>query len=204
MTIKAQTMATARKKTHLDDSQIEAYCQGKVPEPELEELEEHLLTCESCQQRVLEGDAYVKSMRHATARIQVDEPKPPKAWMAGGLIPVLGFALVVMGVGTFFYNQRAVGPRIPVALEVTRGSVLAQAPAGRPLILNPSIDGLAAVAEYRLEMVDRNGKRVFWGNFQPGKGVETPAQKPGFYFVRLYSLPGTLLREYGLEIKSVE
>ena len=35
-------MATTRKKTHLDDSQIEDYCLGKIPEPELEEVEEHL------------------------------------------------------------------------------------------------------------------------------------------------------------------
>jgi len=51
-------MATARKKTHLDDSQIEAYCLGDVPEPELTELEEHLLTCEACQ-RILYSDPSV-------------------------------------------------------------------------------------------------------------------------------------------------
>lgn len=202
MTIKAQTMATARKKTHLDDSQIEAYCLGTIPEPELAELEEHLLTCETCQQRVAEVDGYVKSMRHASARFRAEEEKPRRVWKAAGLVPVLGVALVVVGIGAFLHNQRAVGPRIPVALEVTRGSVLAQAPADRPLLLNPGLEGLPTLAEYRLEMVDRNGKRIFQGNFLPGKGVETLAQASGIYFVRLYTLQGTLLREFGLEIQS--
>jgi hypothetical protein len=196
-------MATARKKTHLDDSQIEAYCLGKIPEPELTELEEHLLTCESCQQRVTEGDAYLRSMQNASSRVRAGEQKPPKAWAASGLIPVLGFALVVAGFGAFLrMNQEGAGPRVPVALEVTRGAgVLAQAPAGRSLLLNPGLDGVPALAAYRLQMVDRNGKRVFQAVFIPGKGAEAPSLASGIYFVRLYSLPGILLREYALEIR---
>jgi hypothetical protein len=197
-------MATARKRAHLDDSQIEAYCLGNVPEPELTELEEHLLICESCQQRVTEGDAYVRSMQNASSRFRAEEQKPRKAWAASGLIPVLGVALALAGFGVFLrMNQSSAGPRIPVALEATRGAgVLAQAPAGRLLLLNPGLDGLPALAGYRLEMVDRNGKRVFQGDLIPGKGVETPAEASGIYFVRLYTPPGTLLREYALEIQS--
>jgi hypothetical protein len=197
-------MATARKKTHPEDSQVEDYCLGQLPEPELSELEEHLLVCEACQQRVTEVDGYVRSMRHASTRIRAEEQKPRKAWAASGLVLVLGVALVVGGIGTFLHNQRAVGPRVPVALEVTRGAgALAQAPAGRPLLLNPGIEGLPALAGYRLEVVDRNGKRVFQGDYSPGKGVETPAQASGIYFVRLYTLQGALLREFALEVQSV-
>ena len=196
-------MATARKKTHLDDSEIEAYCLGTIPEPELAELEEHLLTCESCQQRVTEVDSYVRSMRGAGTRFRAEEPKPRKAWAATGLVPVLGAALVVVGIGTVVLNNhRALGPHVPVALEVTRGAgVLAQAPSGRPLVLHPDTGGLPALGGYRLEMVDRNGKGVFQANFAPGNGVEAPAQQSGVYFVRLYTPQGTLLREYALEIQ---
>lgn len=197
-------MATARKKTHLDDCQIEEYCQGKIQEPELTELEEHLLTCESCQQRVTEGDAYVQSMRYASARTRAEEHTPRRAWAASGLIPVLGIALVLVGLGTFLrMNLPGARPRVPVALEVMRGAgILARAPAGRLLLLNPGVDGLPALAGYRLEMVDRDGKRVFQGDFVPGKGVEAPSQSSGTYFVRLYTPPGMLLREYALEIQS--
>jgi hypothetical protein len=195
-------MATARKKTHLDDSQIDDYCLGKIPELELVELEEHLLTCESCQQRVTDGDAFVKSIQLAGARLPVDERKPQKAWTASGLVPVLAVVLVVVGVGTFLSVEQRSGPRIAVALEVTRGAgVLAQAPAGRSLLLNPGIEGLPQLPGYRLEMVDRNGKRVFQRDFQSGKGVEAPSQVSGIYFVRLYTIPGALLREYALEIR---
>jgi Putative zinc-finger len=197
-------MATTRKKTHLDDSQIEDYCLGKIPEPELEEVEEHLLICESCQQRVAEGDAYAKSMQDASLHFRAQEQKPRTAWAASGLVPVLAVALVVVGVGTFLHSdQGSGGPRVPVALEVTRGAgVLAQAPARRSLLLNPGLDGLPALTVYRLEMVDRNGKRVFQRDFTPGKGVEAPSQTSGIYFVRLYTIPGVLLREYALEIRS--
>jgi len=196
-------MATARKKTHLDASQIESYCLGKVPEPEAAEVEEHLLICESCQQRVMECDAYLRSMRNASSRFRAEEQKPRKAWAAKGLVPVLGVALVVVGIGTFLRsNPQGTGPGVPVALEVTRGAgVLAQGPAGRSLVLNPGVDGLPALAAYRLEMVDRNGKRVFQGDFIPGKGVGAPSQRSGIYFVRLYTLQGLLLREYALEIR---
>ena len=197
-------MATARKKTHLDDWQIEAYCLGKIPEPELTELEEHLLTCESCQQRVAEGDAFVHSMRYASTRIREAEHTPRRAWAASGLIPVLAVALVLVGLGTYLrMNVPGEGPRVPVALDVMRGAgILARAPAGRSLLLNPGIAGLPALAGYRLEMVDRDGKRVFQGDFTPGKGVEAPSQSSGTYFVRLYTPPGMLLREYALEIRS--
>jgi len=193
-------MATARKKTHPDDSEIEAYCLGKVPEHESAELEEHLLLCESCQQRVAEVDAYVKSMRDAGTHFRAEELRPQRAWRASGLVPVLGVALVVGGIGTYVYNQRAVGPRVSVALEVTRGATTAaRAPAGRPLLLNPQLDGLPALGTYRLEIVDRNGKRVFEQEFSTGKALEAPAQSPGLYFVRLYTPQGTLLREFALE-----
>ena len=204
MTIKAQAMATARKKTHLDDFQIEAYCNGKITEPELTEVEEHLLICESCQQRVLDADGYTKSMQRASARFRAEQQKPSKAWAASGLVPVLAVALVVVGIGTFIgIEQRSVAPRVTVALEVTRGAgVLAWAPAGRALLLNPGIEGLPVLAAYRFEMVDRNGKRVFQGEFVPGKGIEAPSQPAGVYFVRLYTIPGVLLREYALEVRS--
>jgi len=53
-----------------------------------------------------------------------------------------------------------------------------------------------------VEMVDRSGKRVWQGNFTPLTGAAAPKQPPGLYFVRLYSLPGALLREYAMEVKT--
>ena len=195
-------MAAARKKTHPDDSAIEAYCLGKTPEAELAELEEHLLICESCQKRVTECDAYVRSMRHASARVRAEEQKPRKAFTASGLVPILGIALLVGGIGTYVHSQRAVGPRVSVALEVTRGATTTQAPAGRPLLLHPQLEGLPAQAGYRMEIVDQKGGRVFGQEFATGKAIDAPAQKPGVYFVRLYAREGNLLREFGLNIQN--
>jgi hypothetical protein len=197
-------MATPPKETHLDDSQIESFCLGKIPAPELADLEEHLLTCESCQQRVTDGDEYVRSMRNASSRFRSEEQKPRKAWAASGLVPVLGATLAVGGFATYLIMaHHGSGPRVPVALDATRdAAVPAQAPADRPLLLNPGLDGLPQLAAYRLEMVDLNGKRVFQADYIPGKGVETPAQASGVYFVRLYTFQTTLLREYALELQA--
>jgi len=194
-------MAVARKKTHPDDSQIEAYCLGKITEPDLTELEEHLLICESCQQRVMEGDAYVRSMKSAGTRFRALEQKPRRTWVTLGLVPVLGIALAAVGIGTFLRINQHTGPRVPVVLEATRGAIFAQAPAGRPLLLNPRVDDLPVLATYRLEIVDRDGKRVLERDFAPGTGVETPSERSGTYFVRLYTPEGKLLREYALEIQ---
>ena len=194
-------MAAARKKTHPDNSTIEAYSLGKIPEAELAELEEHLLICESCQQRVTECDAYVRSMRQASTRIRAEEPKPRKAFSASGLVPILGIALLIGGVGTYVHSQRAVGPRVSVALEVTRGATTTEAPAGRPLTLDPQLEGLPAQPGYRMEIVDQKGGRIFGQEFTAGKAVDAPAQRPGVYFVRLYTLEGKLLREFALNIQ---
>jgi hypothetical protein len=116
----------------------------------------------------------------------------------------LAAALVLVGIGVAWQMNQKVTP-VPVAviLEATRGGgQIAQVPAGKPLLLKPGLDGLPSLPEYHLEIVDRTGKRVWQTNFAPATGVGAPEQEPGIYFVRLYSLPGALLREYVMEIKT--
>ena len=65
-----KVQAMAKRESHLDDSLVEAYSRGKVPESELCALEEHLLICEACRQRVEESDGYVQGMKKASAEIR--------------------------------------------------------------------------------------------------------------------------------------
>ena len=62
--------AMKKRESHLDDSLVEAYSRGKVPEFELGALEEHLLTCETCRLRVEESDGYIQGMRKASAEVR--------------------------------------------------------------------------------------------------------------------------------------
>ena len=55
---------------HLDDEEIEKYSMGDISEKEASRFEEHLLICESCQNRVSESDSYVSTMQCASARIR--------------------------------------------------------------------------------------------------------------------------------------
>lgn len=55
---------------HADDEVLEQYSMGSLPEPELGELEEHLLICSQCQDRLARTDAYVRGMQGAARRIR--------------------------------------------------------------------------------------------------------------------------------------
>ena len=189
---------------HPDEFQLEGYSLGTISKPEALSLEEHLLICEACRERLTENEDYARSMQRASARSRT-EPRGMR-WISAfpRLIPVLAAALLVLGIGIAWrMNQKITLAPVAVTLEATRGGgQVAQVPAGKPLLLKPGLDGLPALPEYHLEIVDRTGKRVWQTNFAPAAGVAAPEQVPGIYFVRLYSLPGALLREYVMEIKT--
>jgi hypothetical protein len=191
-------------KNHPDELQLEGYSLGTISKPEAVSLEEHLLICEACRERLSETEDYARSMQRASARART-EPRGMR-WISGfpRLIPALAAALLVLGIGVAWrMNQKIALAPVAVTLEATRGGgQVAQVPAGKPLLLKPGLDGLPALPEYHLEIVDRTGKRVWQTNFVPAAGVAAPEQAPGIYFVRLYSLPGALLREYVMEIKT--
>ena len=52
---------------HPDESQIESYSMQLGDAKEAAQVEEHLLICRTCQQRLMEMDSYVESMRQAAA-----------------------------------------------------------------------------------------------------------------------------------------
>ena len=193
----------AERVIHLDEAQLEAFSMGKLPESELAACEEHLLICESCRQRVEENDIYVRSMRDAAARLRAREEKPRKAWLPR-VVPLLAAAVLILGIGIALrVNQKGGLTPVAVALDATRGGgLVAQVPAERPMLLKPNLNGLPAFPEYHLRILDRTGKRIWQGNFKAGNAVAVPQQPLGIYIVELYSIPGTLLREYAMEIKA--
>ncbi len=56
---------------HIPDETLERYAAGhKLPEPELATLEEHLLVCAACQDRLRHWDEYVAAMRQALKELK--------------------------------------------------------------------------------------------------------------------------------------
>ena len=202
--MKVLVMAPQRNH-HLDEEELESYALGTIPEDSASQLEEHLLICEACRRQLSETDTYLLSMRHAGARLQAKQRPERRLWMLPRFAPILAAALAVLVIGLGILTMRSSdAPPVAVTLITTRSnSAPAQAPAARPLRLQPDLEGLPAHASYRLEMVDRAGRRVWQGVLASGAGrpsATAPAAAAGLYFVRVYAPSGDLLREYALQL----
>lgn len=199
---------------HLDESEIEKYSMRDVLEPELSRYEEHLLICESCQDRVAASDEYVASMRDASSRIrQSDAASRPGPWHMPRPILLLAIAasllLVVFlgfgGKGAGLFGGSAGSPAVVNMIAVRGNDVESQAPAGTALALNLNVEGLSPAASYDVEIVEEGGKSM-WRGSAHAKGAiaaaNAPSMTPGHYFLRAYSPEGKLLREYGLRVQA--
>jgi uncharacterized CHY-type Zn-finger protein len=55
---------------HAADDTLERYAMRTLPAPEVESLEEHLLICGGCRDRLTAADEYVSATRAAAAKIR--------------------------------------------------------------------------------------------------------------------------------------
>jgi anti-sigma factor RsiW len=53
---------------HISEDDLEAYYMDRIPEPELAKLEEHLLWCDGCLDRVEASDRYIDAIRAGARR----------------------------------------------------------------------------------------------------------------------------------------
>ena len=190
---------------HLDAEDLERYALGAFAPEGDALLEEHLLICEGCQDRVREAEEYLLAMRMAAEQWRRDERAAKvREWRFPAWFPALATAAccLLLVVATFRFAQPR-GPAVAVSLSAVRGNGTgSNAPAGRELILHPDLTGLAETPSYRLEIVDQTGHQVRQGRFARGpNGIKVPGLAAGQYFVRVYRPAGDLLREYGLEIQ---
>ncbi len=56
---------------HIDDDALEAYSMGRLAEAEAAPLEEHLLVCPECQDRLAGWDEYIAAMRAAMEKLML-------------------------------------------------------------------------------------------------------------------------------------
>jgi hypothetical protein len=198
---------------HLQEEEIERYSMGSLSEDECDSIENHLLLCEMCQQRVTEHDIYFGAMREACAEHALKSAKKTR-WFFQlpffyRLLPFAAAFSAILLIGFTGIRYLPLRPAVPAAsieLQAVRGAPFgAKAPAGAPLSLHLDIAGLPGTA-FRAETVDSQGRPVWTGQAIASPGMQEPmatatlhALRPGLYFVRLYAPTGLLLREYGLE-----
>jgi len=198
---------------HASEESLESYAMGSLEEPGLGELEEHLLICSGCQERLNEIDMYHAAMKTAAAQLEKNDESRKNlrtrisgAWTfrrTGWAMALI--ALILCGLAArMWLRPAAAGPEVALALETSRGADIRHAPAGRPLALSLDIKGLPAYAAYQVETVDAEGQVQAQSTAAVAEGrVNSRLDKglrPGTYFVRLYTPARELLREYGLAI----
>jgi hypothetical protein len=214
---------SANSDEHPSDDLIERYSLGMVQEDELGPLEEHLLICGVCQDRVAESDDYVAAMRRAAAKLKREQESRTKLvgsglgfltlfgsfrlkWVLAGVVLVFVAGGIVMS--HYWVHNRLPAP-VAILLEAKRGldDTATRAPSGKSLVLEIDTTQLAGRLAYVVEVVDSGGHLTWKSSVRPQNTRlrlgPLPSLRKGRYWVRLYGLEPSkeLLREYGLEVR---
>jgi hypothetical protein len=202
---------------HPTEDLLEEYSFGRVLEPALAPLEEHLLDCILCQDRLLAVDEYTALMKAGMASLEREReaarPAPRLAFprLAGFPVVLAAAAMLALAGVTLSWRAQpssAAGSTATVvkltALRGGDGDGVARAPYGGPLELIVDGTDLPAAIGYRLEVVSSSGRPLWSGAAhsaaQSLSARVTTRLAPGAYWVRLYC-GDQLRREFGLRIE---
>lgn len=188
---------------HLAEDTLEMYSLGRLSETEIDNVEEHLLVCTVCQDRLTETDQFVHAIQSAARELEL-QPKaeawwkklffaPTPVWAAAACALIALFVFIPRQTQTAVVDLQAMrGPEAPV-----------EAPANAALTLRLSLKGLENQGPLQVQIASATGQIVSITQAERNQDVAvTHASKlpAGTYWVRLYS--GTeILREYGLTVQ---
>lgn len=201
---------TPNLKVHGTDEQLELYALGRLPESEHALLEEHLLVCASCREKLDGIGDFALSMRAAgsqTVSPAVGAKTLSPQWSAFFRRPAvsmgLAFALLLLVLGIFSIGRKELPPSATLQLTAVRGAMPATVAARSYdlLVTDAPRDG----GPFRIELVNTAGGNVWSGLVAAGSsGIDVKVPQPlaqGDYFMRLISADGKTLREYGFRVK---
>ena len=198
---------------HGTDDQLEAYALGQLAisdQPGLETLEEHLMICSICRDRLDGVEAFTSGMKDAfgtSPAIAVSKQTGMFSWLPWPRVS-LALALLALAaiISIFSRGQTQFAPVANLQLSTTRGEMSVTAPA-RELdltLLNAPVEGQS----FRAVIVNATGRTVWSGlarqDNDPADSLQVKAQhrfESGDYFLRLYGASGDVVREYGFRIK---
>ena len=200
-----------RMSNHVLEEELELYCLGGLAEVPCGRLEEHLLLCETCRDRLTETESFIAAMRQAGRQWSGDHLEGHAAGVVAShtwserwpshLVPMFVIAALLLVCAALWSSRRSSMPApLPFAVELTavRGAAPGQAPAGRPLLLDLDLTGLSDGRPFAGEVVDASGSRV--AEFTVGRPALLKPLPPGGYYVRINNTSGELLREYALTV----
>jgi hypothetical protein len=194
----------------LEDEQLERYARGQLDSSQTVPLEEHLLMCSACQERLDSVGDFALAMKAALVKQPALEQSSGRAygwfdWLRKPAFSMaIGFAALILVVAIFSNNKTSFVPSASLVLTAIRGE-MPQTVAAREFKLTLS-DAPKDGGPFRVEVVNATGGSVWSGLVASGpNGVqvtEPRALSAGDYFVRLYSADGKILREYGFRVRS--
>lgn len=180
---------------HPNEELLEEYSFGRVSEPQLGSMEEHLLLCPQCRSDLDNIEEYKFFMKAGLASFESERrhselpvllESPALRWPSIRGAFSLGLCLRKMSVNTNFLTTAAFAvlagitlvwwmhpaqstrPAATVKLFALRGGEgdVPRAPAGSPLNLVFNRSDLIADLAYRAEIVDGSGRQTWTGNVQ--------------------------------------
>lgn len=163
-------------------------------------MEEHLLLCAWCQDRLDNLEPQARLMRAALAAASVrEEGRGWFTWLRPQLWSVAaGIAVAVVCAFLFIHSKPAVAPLALLQLSAIRGDIPATGIASETDL---SLTDAPPQSNLRVEVVNETGT-VVWSSPVTGTSVKVVTQlSPGTYFVRLYDNSGALLHEYGFRVR---
>lgn len=197
------------------DELLEKYSIGHLSDEQITTVEEHILLCSDCQERLTSIDQFVHVAKAAAAELERKRtaPKRDLAELLGRLWPIpkpmwaLGLATASLAVLVSVPVQQ--GRQTELVLTASRGQA-ASTPHARSLdklLLRIDTTTLPAAPVYRLQLVNATGREVWKSDVIPQGNrqivAEAPSLSRGKYWVRIYSGTDseTALQEYGVAIE---
>lgn len=192
---KAESGLQILDRSHLTDEALEVYSMGRMQsESQLEVLEEHLILCAYCQNRLDKMDQFVTAAADGAKTVAAEpEQKMSKVVPMG----------IAAGVAAVFFLPgvlREMAPPVAVNLVAVRNEVKATAPVDRKLELKPDLTGLTATG-ISWEVAAADGSVRGSGDLAANGGkIQMPGLGRGRYWVRLKA-GGAVVREFSLSVR---
>lgn len=201
---------------HLPEERLEAYALDSLSPDDAARIEEHLLFCVTCQNRLEGVERYARAMQAAAKRIREEHAGAQflpgffdhiPSWLHKPLPVFAGavaMAAVILMVG--LHLRQPPGSPVEVELYAVRGTSVGTAPAGHALHLRMDSRGVPELSSWRVAIVDEDGTGVWTGTGISGPEFSIKAEvnqsfRPGTYFVRLLKDGEDPVREYQLVIQ---
>lgn len=188
---------------HPSEDTLEEYAFNRLSESEVESLEEHVLICSLCQERLRAVDEYILLMKKAAAELQAPaRVRTRRATFALWIWAGAAAAVITAGM-LLTWPAAPPGPAVGVELASFRGGTeMTHAMAGRPLDLAIDLSDLSPAVAYRVQVVNATGGEEWSGRAAAsGSKIVAHVAQPlrrGQHWVRVSSADGQLLREFGL------